>query len=306
MNDRMDKAEEIKNDLVNNKSLQWYFHPNETIRMLRYFQLNAKFDETADYTVSYSNNPTVGVVIGTYGSIAYIDLQLHYLKNVNKIDKILIHDDCSDKQEELKALADKYQVDFYSTQKQMFYKSCVGSNGDTSAFFIGLNWAKQNNIDILVKLSRRLIPCFNWVDDLKKLAVKTDGLTFSSFCEKDLFRFRTECCALNVKHWSSAYPMYCMNWVLNNEYTIFAEFWFHEISKTLSGNNYSKKWAKYAAKTPYLYSGYVKWLDILGTNRYTRENRNENVLWHMFSSSEDYYNESVKVFGEKYTQRDFQ
>ena len=100
--------------------------------------------------------------------------------------------------------------------------------------------------------------------------------------------------------------MYCMNWALSNEYTIFAEFWFHELAKTLSGNNFSKKWAKYAAKTPYLHSGYVKWLDILGTNRYTKENRNEKVLWHMFSSSEDYYNESVQVFGEKYTQRDFQ
>ena len=99
------------------KSLQWYFHPNETVRMLRYFQFNLKFDNGIDYSVHYSDNPKIGVVIGTYGCIPYIDLQLHFLKNVNHIDNILIHDDCSPYQNQLKELDSlKKQEDFWERQ----------------------------------------------------------------------------------------------------------------------------------------------------------------------------------------------
>ena len=56
---------------------------------------------------NYPENPTVGVVIGTYGSIAFIELQLYYLTVVNKIKNVLIHDDCSPQQNELKQLAEK-------------------------------------------------------------------------------------------------------------------------------------------------------------------------------------------------------
>ena len=45
------------------KSMQWYFHPVERIRMLRYFQLNMIFDHTIDYTPHYSENPEIGVVV---------------------------------------------------------------------------------------------------------------------------------------------------------------------------------------------------------------------------------------------------
>ena len=45
------------------KSMQWYFHPNETIRMLRYFQFNMKFDNTIDYTPHYSENPEICAIL---------------------------------------------------------------------------------------------------------------------------------------------------------------------------------------------------------------------------------------------------
>ena len=296
----MENPQEIDN------STMWYFHPNETIRMLRYYQFNIKFDN-GDYTVKYPETPEIGVVIGTYGSVAYIDLQLHYLINVNKIKHVLIHDDCSDKQAELKELAKKYNVDFYSTDKRMYYRSCVGSIGDTNAFFIGLEWAKSKNLDILVKLSRRLIPCYNWKHDLITLEKNSDANTFSSFCTKDPFNLRTECVGLHVKSWSNNYPMQCMNFTIQNEYTIFAEFWFHELAKTLAGNNNSKLWEEYQKKYKfgYLHSGYAMWQDILGTCRYNSDNRHSNVLWHMYSKSEDYLEKSKEIFGNKYTIEDF-
>lgn len=290
------------------KSLQWYFHPNETVRMLRYYQFNSVFDNNIDYTVHYPDNPNIGVVIGTYGSVPFIDLQLHYLKYVNKIDNILIHDDCSPYQNELKELAKKYNVDFYSTPKKMWYKSCVGTIGDHNAFLQGLLWAKQKNLDILVKLSRRLIPCFEWKTNLIELAKNTEASTFSSYCTKDPFNLRTEAIGMAVNVWSKDYPIYNFKFTIDNELPVFAEFWVHELAKTLSGNNFSEKWLNYVKTTKlgYLHSGYGMWQDILGTCRYTNENRNPNVLWHMYSSVDEYLKESQKIFGNKYNKSDFE
>ena len=288
------------------KSLQWYFHPNETIRMLRYYQFNMKFDNSVDYSVNYSNNPSIGVVIGTSGSIPYIALQLYYLKNINGIEHILVHDDCSDKKNELKALCDSYNVDFYSTEKPMFYKSCVGSIGDTNAIYEGLLWAKNKNLDILVKLSRRLIQCYEWKSKLIELAKESNASVFSSYCTKDPFNIRTECIAFNVNVWTKQYPLQCMKFTIDNEMSIFAEFWFHELAKTLSGNNFNEKWLNYCKNNNfgYLHSGYAMWQDILGTCRYTDENRHPNTLWHMYSKPEDYLNELNKHVKDKYTIND--
>ena len=96
--------------------------------MLRYFQFQFKFDNTVDYTPHYSENPEIGVVIGTYGSVPYVDLQLHYLKNVNGFNKILVHDDCSEQQEELKALEEKafelrtFLTDNYTEGDSIFFQ----------------------------------------------------------------------------------------------------------------------------------------------------------------------------------------
>lgn len=287
----------MENEQQISKSLQWYFHPNETIRMLRYFQFNMKFDNTIDYTPHYSNNPNIGVVIGTYGNLDYIKLHLHYLKNINGINKILVHDDCSEQKEEIKKLCEQYNVDFYSPPKHMFYKECVGSIGDTSAIYQGLLWAKQNNIEILVKLSQRLIPCYEWKTNLLEIVKKSDAITFSSYCTKDPFNIRTECIGFYVPAWSKPYPLQCMQFTIENEISIFAEFWFHELSKTLSGNNYSEKWLNYIKTNNfgYLHSGYAMWQDILGTCRYNSDNRHLNTLWHMYSKKEDYLNELNKI-----------
>lgn len=307
MNNTMSQ-EEFKNLPEETKrALMWYFHPNETIRMLRYFQLTTKLDTSLDMSPNYPDNPTIGVVIGTYGSTAFIQLQLYYLTVVNKIKKVLIHDDCSPNQNQLKALAKKYNVDFYSTPKNMFYKECVGSIGDQNTFFQGLLWAKQNNIDILVKLSRRLIPCENWSDNLIKLAKQTDAIAFTSWCEKDQFNCRTEGIALSVNVFSQQYPLYNFQHLIENNICIFAEYWMHELIKSLSYQNKSEKWKKYIENNNfgYKHSGYAVWQDFLGTNRYNADNRTLKTLWHMYSSANDYLQEANKYFPNKYTETDF-
>ena len=56
----------------------------------------------------------------------------------------------------------------------------------------------------MVKLSRRLLACYNWKDDFVNLAVNSEANTLSSYCEKDLFHIRTECIGFNVETWSKA------------------------------------------------------------------------------------------------------
>lgn len=298
----------MENNKEIDKSLKWYFHPNEIVRMLRYFHFNSKFDNTIDYTPHYSERPEIGVVLGTYGSVPYIDMQLYFLKKINKINKILIHDDCSPEQDKLKKLADEYNVDFYSTSKRLWHKTNIGSIGDHHTFYYGLKWAIQNNIEILVKLSRRLIPCFEWKSNLIKLAKNTDGTTFGSYCTKDPFYLRTECIGLNVETWTKNYPMFNFIWTLENEFPVFAEYWMHEMAKTLSGNNYSEKWWKYIkeSKNGYLYSGYTIWKDILGTNRFNSDNRAGYTLWHTYSTIDDYFKTSQQIFNNKYKKHDFE
>ena len=307
MNNMMTQ-EEFKNLPEENKrALMWYFHPNETVRMLRYFQLTTKLDSTLDMSPNYPENPTVGVVIGTYGSIAFIELQLYYLIIVNKIRNVLIYDDCSPQQNELKLLAQKYNVDFYSTQKPMFCQEDIGSLREQNIFFQGLLWAKQKGIDILVKLSCSLIPCDNWVDNLIKLAKQTDAVAFTSWCEKDQFNCRTQGIALSVNVFSQQYPLYNFQYLIENNICVFAEYWMHELIKTISYQNKSEKWKNYIENNNfgYKHSGYAIWQDFLGTNRYNTDNRSIKTLWHMYSSASDYLAEANKYFPNKYSEDAF-
>jgi hypothetical protein len=291
----------FKNYDKTNVSLQWYFHPNETVRLMR-TRVFDNINKDIVLSPNYTSDLKIGVVIGTYGATPYVDLGLHYLKNVNEIDKILVHDDCSPEKDKLKKLCDDYGVDFYSTNENMFHKGCIGSIGDQNCFFEGLKWAKENKLDILIKFSRRLIPCYRWVDDFKKLVLKSDGLTFSSYCERDLFPIRTECMAMNVNAWANEHTMNVFEFFINNKFCTFAEFIMDNIAKQLDFQNYSTKYEEYkkSNKTGFTYSGYVHWYDLLGTCRYNDKNRHSDVLWHMYKSDNEYFKEINKIFPNKY------
>ena len=296
-------------DINNFQAMKWYEHKNEMTRLMRVFpQLcateinNFKVDP---YVLNYNNDIKIGVVIGTYGSVPYIELQLYYLTVVNGIEHVLIVDDHSDKSSELYDLSKKYNVECVSTQNKLPYIPCVGSNGDTAAFLFGLQWAKNHNLDILVKFSRRLIPCYLWIDDFKKLAMRTQASTFSSYCIKDRFDFRTECVGMNVNLWNNNFTITRLSWFLNKNFTIFAEFWFHEIAKYISFKNKSAQWNNWVKDNckNYFRSGYAYWFDLLGDDRYTSHKRHKDVLWHMYSTPEQYL-EKLLPINEKYTIKD--
>ncbi len=286
------------------KSMLWYLHGDERVRMLRYF-VREQMDPKLRFTVDYPEKVRIGVVISTYSSIPYLDLNLHYLVNVNHLD-VLIHDDCSPDRDALIALCLKYSphVQLYVTRKRMWHKSHIGALGDTHSFLVGLDWAKKNNFDILVKLSRRLVCTSEFASGLAKLAKESEAFTFGCYCNKDDFPIRTECMAMSVKAWTVPFQMERLALVLKNEYPIYAEFWFHDMARILAYNNGSAKYRAFIEKQNLgpLYDGYALWRDLLGVTRYTPTPR---ALWHLANSEADYLAASRKVFGERYKLEDF-
>lgn len=291
--------------LFSDKNMQKILSLNSQKRRAYFLPLQNAFKEKVNLTPHYNKNLKVGVVIGTYGAVPYVDLQLHYLKNVNRIENVLVHDDCSPQRDDLKKLCESYGVDFYSTNENLWHRTSVGSLGDENCFFEGLKWARMKGLDILVKLSRRLVPCYCWIEGFKKLVKDTDGLTFSSYCIKDKFPIRTECIGMNVNAWASDEVLGLMNWYLKNEFPIFAEYWYNEIAREIGHYNKSERYAKVMRDSTFESSGYVLWKSLLGINRYSNEERNKNVLWHQVNSLEDYYKKSIEVFGDKYKLEDF-
>ena len=284
--------------------MEYVEHPNEVIRMLRYF-VRPQMDPGIRLTPDYPAEPSLGVVISTFGSIPYLDLNLHYLVNVNHL-RVLIHDDSSPQREELIALCRRYapHVDLYITPERLWHKAKVGTLGDTSAFFIGLQWARQNRFDLLLKLSRRLVAVSEFAAGLKHLAVESDAFTFGNYCDRDDFPLRTECMAMCVKAWTHEFPLTQLNSMLHYKLPVFAEYWFNDLARMLAYANASEKYRSYADahRIGAAHEGFVKWNGLLGDSRYAA---NPGALWHNSNPVEEYYNAARQVFGDRYTLEDF-
>ena len=284
--------------------MEYVNNSNEVIRLLRYF-LRPQMDPEVRITPDYPENPSIGVVISTYGSIPFLDLNLHFLVNVNRL-RVLIHDDCSPKREELIELCRRYApyVDLYSTPERMWHREKVGVLGDTNSFLVGLTWARDNRFDLLLKLSRRMVVISEFADRLRRLATESDGFTFGNYCTADDFPLRTECMAMCVKAWSSDYPISQLHAVLSHRLPVFAEYWFHDLARMLAYANASGKFRRYADehRIGASHDGFVMWCDLLGKDRYTPA---PGALWHSCNPLEEYYAVSRQVFGDRYTLDDF-
>ena len=284
--------------------MEYINHPNEVLRMLRYF-VRPQMDPEERITPDYSADPALGVVISTYGSIPFLDLNLHYLVHVNHL-RVLIHDDCSPRRDELIALCRSYApyVDLYSTQERMWHKEKIGVIGDTNSFLVGLQWAQQNGFELLLKLSRRMVVLKEFASSLKRLAVESDAFTFGNYCTDDDFPLRTECVAMCVKAWTNPFPMNQLNTMGYAKLPVFAEYWFHDLARMLAYANASPRYRQYADthRIGAAHDGLVRWSDLLGESRYSAA---PGALWHNCNPVEDYYRAAREVFGERYTLDDF-
>lgn len=286
--------EDIKKQKLN-QTLQFYFNPIEPIRMLRYFPYQTNFNEqTLNLNTSniYNDKINIGVVLHIdQNTKPYIlDLQLNSLIKFNQLDfNILCFYQKNDLTDQIKTILNKYQIEKIEQPEKLYFKEGIGDLNILDCIYQGLFWAKNKQIDILVKLDINLIGMYNWVEGLKELAFKTDGLTFNSYGDQ-WKNFRTECIGFNVNWWTSTPIKYSFVWLLQNKCTVELTSWLHELSKILDGKNYSNKKLDYMINNhiDYLHSGYVIWTDLLGINESNMEERHNNTLWKSYTKEEEY------------------
>lgn len=148
----------------------------------------------------YANDPSCGVVIGSYGMPGVVELNIaavrHYCGNV----PILIADDNtpdSQGRKRILQLAEKWDgVDVIINKENLGH-----APGDVRAFRNGLLWAKRKYIKYICKLSQRFIFVKkrwlqNAVDEMMMYAAKVS--TQPCYHLNMNFHMRTECVFLEV------------------------------------------------------------------------------------------------------------
>lgn len=230
--------------------------------------------------------PSIGLVIGTHGSPAYIHLFLESAKR-NFPVPILIHDDFS--QTDFKSLIEQYGCDFSTNDRRYGHGS-----GDITVYDSGLNWASKKGIDILVKMSRRFIPFFDWRPSLINTALKSQHITYTNCCEYFSFDFRPECVGMYVPEW--------MKYTENLKSLATTPVNVEQDLMNLIGSfprtcimneNYANTGNKYCQY-------YGIW-DIIGNNRMMLH---ENILWHDSSGPISYLQKAI-AYGLRYDLKDF-
>lgn len=235
----------------------------------------------------------IGVVITTYASTSYVHLGLACLsKNCPNLP-VLVHDDCSSVAPNLAKITNALGYDFESNNIRLGH-----TLGDLSGFLGGLLWAQKNNIDLLVKLSRRFIPIYNWTTELEKLARSTQFTTFSNVCMNLNWGFRSECVAMHVPSWSKIALEDIRNEVLTAK-DVFVEGFIHGLSRKVANTCVNKEFLDKNKKADWC-SGHVDW-PIMGRNRIKKV---PGLLWHYSCEPQEYY-ELSKTMRLPYTINDF-
>lgn len=227
----------------------------------------------------YTRTPKVAVVIGTYGTPGFIDLHLNLLKKNAPDVPVLVHDDNSPDEEQLRAVCDRYGAALMTRKKR------GGQSGDVGSYAAGLRFAKENDCDIVVKFSRRFVPLRPWVEALQSLAMESQHHTF---CNKDHdwnFEFDTRCFAMHVGTWWT--QLGALDAATEDRSKIpndTAEWLMHQLVKELRPKitNHAEMWEQ--RNRDRTGDGYAKW-DLTGSRRLLRR---PDVLWHDVDGPIDY------------------
>lgn len=241
----------------------------------------------------------IGLVIGTFASAPYIHLSLESRKRYYPHIPVLVSDDASPKRAELEKLCNRYKVDFISNSSHM-----PDHYGDLSVFVHGFQWAKQNNIDLLLKISRRFIPLFDWSKELQEAYENTGVATFSNYCTRYGFGFRTECTGFHVPTWYARGLVTEMeNKLAAIDGGLFMEAYVHELSQKIMCNTSEKAslWF-YENPAPPERSGYAP-LNFMSTSRVEKK---PNLLWHDYTHHLQYWSKALEFGLFQYKPEDFE
>jgi hypothetical protein len=245
----------------------------------------------------FTKAPKIGLVIGTYGAVSYVQLHLEARKRLYPDIPILVHDDGSPQSEELSQLCADYGADFESAAERSKHQ-----HGDLLAIIGGFLWAKENGIDLLVKMSRRFIPQINWTEDLARLALESQYATYSSWTTTWNFGFRTECVGFAVQIWKDLGLLELMRLKYLSESHLLVEQFVHNLARLAAGCNCIEAldFDRRVGERPYERNGYAVW-DFMGNDR---ASPNEKFLWHNSATLSDYLQLSKK-WGLRWEEEDF-
>lgn len=202
---------------------------------------------------------TFGIVISTYGTPAFVRLQLESAKRFAPNSPVMVHDDCSG-DTELPRLASLYGSKFISTPARMGH--CAG---DIHSRISGIRRGSELGLDYVIKISRRFVLIKDWVPELIKLTQdqpKTVGASDDAFG----WKLRGEFVGMRTPDWL---PMLS---ALDSYKSGHVEEFILEVSKSL---------------------GIFKSFPFLGSSRAID---NGNFLWYNFASPERYCDQA-KLWG---------
>jgi len=142
--------------------------------------------------------PKIGLVIGTYNRPAHVHLGLESARRFLPHVPVLVVHDGPGESGRLGPLCSGYGVGVTLAQT----KERLGHRrGDWNVFAHGLDWAKKNGLDLLVKISNRRVPLYNWTGELSRLAFAAQYPTYSSVDLNIGWGFRTDYLAMHVASW---------------------------------------------------------------------------------------------------------
>ena len=245
----------------------------------------------------FSKTPKIGLVIGTYGALAYVQLQLEARQRLYPHIPMLVHDDGSPQSDELSRLCADYGADFESAAERSKHQ-----HGDLLAIIGGFLWAKANGVDLLVKMSRRFVPLINWTEELARLAMESQYATYSSWTTTWNFGFRTECVGFAVKVWMDLALVDHMRRKYLSGSSLLVEQFVHDLARVAAGCNCidALDFDNRVGERPYERNGYVVW-DFIGDDRASPNGR---FLWHNSAELSEYFRLSKK-WGLRWEEEDF-
>ncbi len=219
------------------------------------------------------DDPTVGVVIGTYGSVPkYMDLN---------------------------NLCARYGAEFSTASIRAPQKP--HGLGDLAVFWHGLLWAKWRWLDLLVKISRRWLICYNWVPGLVDLAMRAQYPTYTNRCRTYNDGFRPEFIGLHVGSWYCDEILLDMKGRIERADLYLPEQYLHDMALIAHSKNrcsVNDLWEKEHGHQDR--GGYGVW-DALGEDRRAVP---KNVIWHDQHVPEVYLTKAQE-YGLPYKLEDF-
>ncbi len=259
--------------------------------------LESTQEHTGMRNIFTTRAPSVGLVIGTFAATPYVHLHLESRARNYPHMPVLVHDDGSPKRDELQKLCERYGGDFISAPQRT-----RPTIGDLSTFVDGLDWAHERQITLLVKMSRRFIPFYNFSPELFRLAYESQSATFSHRCLHFNFGFRTECIALHVETWRKSGALDKMRSLVERNEPVFVEGLIHNLARDIQRAGVCDANREYVRNHPQPpdADAYAVW-SIMNDRRTTRK---DDVLWHDCDDAQDYARAAV-LFHLPYGRNDF-